>query len=126
MAKTALPKTWEEVAKIHGIDPKKLPNLEGIPEKDHKYMIAVFKMPYIVKAINGQKFKADFSDWSQYKWYPWFSWNKGRSAFVFVLSDCVGSGARAGCGPRFAFESEKKSDHAAEYFFDVFMDIIMD
>jgi hypothetical protein len=120
-----LPITWEEVAQICRIDPNQLPDLTNVAEDDKKMRIAQYKKPFIVKAINGPEFKADYSNWNQYKWFPVFVWDKQKSAFVFATSGCELTITYAGCGPRFAFESEEKADHAAKYFYDVFIDEMM-
>ncbi len=58
--------TWEEACKVHGIDPKTLPDVSKLPVKFQQWLIDAYKLGVITEAINTDEngkiaFPLDFS-----------------------------------------------------------------
>jgi hypothetical protein len=111
-----LPKTWAQICKLNGENPKVLPKVSHLKKADQKFIIASFKLSKMTEAINGPDFVADYSNYDQWKYYPWFEWNEKKKAFVFDYSRYGSTDAFAGCGPRLCFSSREKSDYAGKQF----------
>jgi hypothetical protein len=78
------------------------------------------KLKIITKAINNG-WTPDWDNTRQLKWRPWFRLSSGfgfhGSAYGYVTSD-------ADSGSRLCFESEAKSDYAAQQFLDIYTEFI--
>jgi hypothetical protein len=70
----------------------------------------------IIKAIN-QGWEPDWSDTNQRKWWPYFVLSSG---FGFSFSYYHYGNADARVGSRLCFESQDKSDYAANQFLDLY------
>ena len=85
-------------------------------EKDSDDEIAYKKLKVIVKAIN-QGWTPNWDNTGQRKWWPWFKLSSG-----FGFSASYYDFGRTGTivGSRLCFESEEKSDYAANQFIDLY------
>jgi hypothetical protein len=82
--------------------------------------ISYEKLKIITKAINNG-WTPDWNNTRQYKWWPWFRLSSG---FGFDGSGCDYGYAGTSVGSRLCFESEAKSDYAAEQFIDIYEEYI--
>jgi len=115
-------KTFEDACKKLGIDPAKLPDLNGIPEEFHKPIIAGYKLMIVYKAINNG-WRPDWSNWNQYKYYPWF--RVLSSGFGFSCAN-FGSACTATCvGSRLCTDTEDKALYIGTQFQDLYKDYFL-
>lgn len=108
-------KTWAQVCKVNGDDPKTaLPyaNPKNKEEEGCNYFMMLTK---IRKAINGD-WEADWNNRSQPKYYPWFDWNREDSRIRTWDAYCGYSLTYSLVGSRLCFETSDKAEHAGKVF----------
>ena len=115
-------KTFKDACKKLGIDPAKLPDLNGIPEEFHKPVIAGYKLMIVYKAINNG-WKPDWSNYSQYKYYPWFE--VLSSGFGFSGSYCFYAYARTDVSSRLCTDTSEKALYIAKQFEGIYKDYFL-
>jgi hypothetical protein len=115
-------KTFEDACKRLGIDPIKIPDLDGIPEEFHKPIIAGYKLMIVYKAINNG-WRPDWSNWNQYKYYPWFG--VLSSGFGFSDTTYYFAYARTGVGSRLCTDTSDKAIYIAEQFKALYQDYFL-
>lgn len=116
-----LVKTWEELCELKGFDPVKiLPDASMYPEEHRKAVIAQAKLFIIADVINdGYKFNWD--DYNEYKWFNYFYMDRASgSAFRFYY--CGYYDRDSPVGSRLCFKTEKKAQHVAKYFLELYRD----
>lgn len=108
-------KTFEDACNKLNIDPKSVINKNDTVDE-----IAYKKLKIIIKAIN-DGWIPNWKDNDERKWWPWFVLSSG-----FGFSDSVYSytHSNADVGSRLCFESEEKSDYAANTFIDLYKDFL--
>jgi len=115
-------KTFEDACKNLGIDSAKLPDLNGIPEKFHKPIIAGYKLMIVYEAINNE-WRPDWSNHNQYKYYPWF--RVLSSGFGFSHSYYLCGGTITIVGSRLCTDTSDKALYIAEQFRDLYQDHLL-
>jgi len=125
-------KTWEDACKVHKVNPKKLPNVKGLPEKFQNWLIATYKMGVIVEAINtdenGKIWTPDWSNTDQIKYQAFFgikATKRKPSGVGFSYAYYVGWYTATVVGSRLCFETEEKTEHAQKYFKNIFKEIML-
>ena len=88
------------------------------PETRDEWAYRMLKM--VAKAIN-QGWVPDWNNSDQKKWWPWFNLSSG-----FGFSDsCYYYGlASTAVGSRLCFETEEKSDYAANQFMEIYKEFL--
>lgn len=115
-------KTFEDACKKLGIDPAKLPDLNGIPEEFHKPIIAGYKLMIVYKAINNG-WRPDWGNWNEYKYYPWFK--VLSSGFGFSDADYYCGYAYAVVGSRLCTDTSNKALFIAKQFEELYRDYLL-
>ena len=117
MSKEKLPVNWSEVCNQLKIDERLPFDLSMLPLVERNYMVAAYKLPYIVRAINGD-WNSDYTNENQYKYFPYFIVKtdgnvsgSGRSCHVYGHWR-----AAAFVGVRLCFENKAKVEHSVKYF----------
>lgn len=107
-------KTFEQACEANGVKPAQV--LPFKPSKnltpDQVSMNGYAKLIQIARAINGEKWKADFDNSNQPKYEAWFY--KEADGFSFV--DCGYCYRYSRVGSRLCFESREKAKYAAITF----------
>lgn len=104
-------KSFQDARKALGIDV-----IDVYSDADTPDEVSYKKLKIIVRAIN-QGWEPDWDNTSQKKWWPWF---KLSSGFGFGGSHYYYGGSYTAVGSRLCFESEEKSDYAAQQFTDIY------
>lgn len=115
-------KTFEDACKKEGIDPNNLPDVSMIPEELRKFLIAVYKLAIIFKAINND-WIANYGDSHQYKYSPWFY--VLSSGFGFSTSVCIYGCAGTTVGSRLCCDSAEKALYIAKQFEAEYKDFLL-
>ena len=109
-------KTFEDACDEEGISPDSVFDAA----KDSSDEIVYKKLKVIVKVINGG-WVPDWANTNQKKWWPWFNLSSG---FGFSGSTYDYGSAFTYVGSRLCFESEKKCDHAAIQFIQLYKEFL--
>lgn len=108
-------KTFEDACEVLELDPTEL-----FSEIDTLDEIAYKKLKVIVKAIN-QGWSPEWNNSNQRKWHPWFNLSSG---FGFSFSGYHYGRTSTYFGSRLCFESEEKSNYAANQFIQLYEDLL--
>lgn len=115
-------KSFEDACTATGINPQALPDVSMLPTDVGEYLLSIYKLSVIAKAINGD-WVADFGNHDQRKYYPWFYSEEGYKP---------GSGGGFSCdvhdyaltltsvGARLSFETWEKAKYAGRTFIDLY------
>lgn len=111
--KISCEKAFEKACKELGLNPKDLPIVDSLPEKDQKSIIAYYKLTIIIRALN-EGWEADFSNHNQRKYwnYLWVD----SAGFVCASSLTTATSTYAGIGSRLCFKDYETASLAIEYF----------
>ena len=106
-------KSYEDACKELGLDPKNLPIVDLLPEKDQKSIIAYYKLIIIIRALN-EGWEPDFSDHSQRKYwnYLWID----AAGFVYANTSITATYAAAYVGSRLCFKDYATAQFAIKNF----------
>jgi hypothetical protein len=110
------PKSYEDACVVLGLDPKDLPKVENLPEKDRKSIIAYYKLTIIIRALN-EGWEPDFSDWNQWKYWNWFYLNSEGFG-------CTASHTSTYIGSRLCFKTRELAEYARKQFRDMYFEYI--
>jgi hypothetical protein len=117
-------KTFEDACKVLGLDPKNLPIVEHLPEKDRRSIVAYYKLTIIVRALNeGQE--TDLSDYLQRKYWNWFYVKPDTPAGLTIVNTYVStllSGSSV--GSRLCFRTRELAEYAGEQFRDLYFEYL--
>ena len=118
-------KTFEDACKVLGLEPKNLPIVENLPEKDRQSIIAYYKLTIIVRALN-EGWEPDFTDWNEWKYWNWFYVEAhGASAgFASAATSNAASYAPAHVGSRLCFKTRELATYAREQFRDLYFEYL--
>ena len=106
-----------------GTDPKILPDTTMLDESSAKFILAIYMLSIIQRAIVG-KWVTDYSNTSQRKWYCVFVWYPSVSAFRFGYADYYYSLAYAGSGARLSFKTEEQAIYFGTQFIDLWNKVL--
>jgi hypothetical protein len=106
-------KAFVQACKELGLDPKNLPIVDSLPEKDQKSIIAYYKLTIIIRALN-EGWEADFSNHNQRKYwnYLWVD----SAGFVCATTTTTASSTNANIGSRLCFKDYTTAQFAIENF----------
>lgn len=112
-------KTWEDAAKMQGIDPiKSLP----FPKSKNPFeeaMNGIYQM-FIITELLCEGWVPNYGNTNQYKWYPYFRYDSGVSGFGFYVSIYDSVFAYAGSGARQVFPTEELAKYAGTQFISIY------
>lgn len=114
-------KTFEDACKTLGLDPKQLPVVDLLPEKDRKAIIAFYKLTIIVRALN-EGWEPNWSDWNEWKYYNWFYLD--TAGFGYASSSYAAACTSALIGSRLCFKTSALARYAREEFRDLYFEFL--
>jgi hypothetical protein len=109
-------KTVDDAFKKCGYDPKTLPEVSMLPEKQRAQIITYYLLAIIFEAIN-DGWEPDFSNLNEARYFPW-PWVLS-SGFGFSDSDYLYGLASARVGSRLCTNSSEKAIYILEQFPDL-------
>lgn len=121
--------SFENAAKLLGLDPNNLPDVSMLPEEHQKAVIAYYKLTVISRASWKQENKEiDWYDWNQYKYYPWFdmspekeegSWgsSSGFSYYVYDFGRTVSA-----VGSRLVYPTRQIAEYVGQTHLELYRD----
>jgi hypothetical protein len=113
-------KNFEDAAKALGISPE-LPNLNGLPEKYRRGLLADYQLTVITEALN-EGWVPNWSDSDEYKYVLWFEEKEPGSGLSF--GDCDGWLTDANVGSRLCFKSAELAKYSAAQFPELWADFM--
>lgn len=105
-------KSFETACEFLGLDPKKLPLVDKLPEKDRKSIIAYYKLSIITRALN-EGWEPDWKNINENKWWNFFYTD---SASGFVYSATNSTDTNADIGARLCFKNSDLAAYAGKQF----------
>lgn len=106
-------KNFEDACKALGVVPSTI-NLEGIPEKHRKAVLAHYQLIIISEALN-EGWVPDWNDDDQPKYFPWF-YLEGGFRFLGVYDHYQTSDVSS----RLCFKSREIAQYAGKTFQDLY------
>ncbi|MFA6057256.1 MAG: hypothetical protein WC756_03580 [Taibaiella sp.] len=113
-------KSFEDACKVNNEDPTCLPDVSMLSKEDGEFLINIFKLTKIVKAINGT-WVPDYGNHDQRKYFLWFEIEEDYvpgSGGGFSFCGCAD--AFSTVGARLVFETREQAEYAAEQFLDLY------
>jgi len=114
-------KSFEDACQFLGLDPKHLPVVDNLPEKDQNAIVAFYKLTIIIRALN-EGWEPDWKNWNEYKYYNYFY---VRSASGFVCSDTGCTVTVADIGSRLCFKSRELAEYALSQFKELYLQYLL-
>jgi len=114
-------KSFEEACLALGLDPKNLPVVENLPEKDQNAIIAFYKLTIIIRALN-EGWEPNWKNWDEYKYYNYFF---ARSGSGFVCSNADSADTNASLGSRLCFKSRELAEYALSQFKELYLQYLL-
>jgi len=111
--------SFESACEFLGLEPV-LPQVELLPEKDRKSILAYYKLTIIIRALN-EGWEPDWSDWNQYKYYNWF-YVDSSAAFRFDYT--FYTNASTDVSSRLCFKTRDIAAYAGTQFIDIYNDYL--
>jgi hypothetical protein len=113
-------KTFEDAAKALGISPE-MPNLNGLPEKYRRSLLADYQLTVITEALN-EGWVPNWSNYNEYKYILWFDKKGLRSGLSFYGVGHWRSGTDV--GSRLCFKSAELAKYSAAQFPELWSDFM--
>ncbi len=114
-------KTFEDACKALGLDPKQLPVVDHLPEKDRRSIIAYYKLTVIIRALN-EGWEPDWTNWDEWKYYNWFYINS--AGFAYANSSYAATYTDTAVGSPLCFKNETLARYAREQFPDLYIEYL--
>lgn len=114
-------KSFEDACQFLGIDPKHLPVVDNLPEKDQKAIVAFYKLTIIIRALN-EGWEPNWKNWNEYKYFNDFY---GRSASGFVCSGTGYALTDTDIGSRLCFKSRELAEYALSQFKELYLQYLL-
>lgn len=117
-------KTFNDACKALKLNPKDLPIVTMLPEKQQKAIIAHYKLIIIAQAIN-TGWEPNWNDNNENKYYPYFYYEADKSkpsGFGLAFVGCGDRVTFADVGSRLCFKSREIAKYAAIQFMDLYED----
>ena len=115
-------KSYEDACKKLGLNPKNLPIVDSLPEKDQKSIIAYYKLIIIIRALN-EGWEPDFSDRTQYKYWVWL-W-VDTTGLHYSNTYFVASYTSAGTGSRLCLKNRKLAEYTITQFKSLYEEYLL-
>ena len=118
-------KSFEDACKFLGLDPNNIPNVEHLPEKDRKSIIAFYKLTIITRALN-EGWEPDFTNWNEWKYWNWFYIEAYGAAagFASAATTNTASSTATYFGSRLCFKTRELATYAREQFRDLYFEYL--
>jgi hypothetical protein len=118
-------KTFEDACAVLGLDPKQLPAVDNLPEKDRRSIIAYYKLTIIIRALN-EGWELDFSNWNEWKYWNWFYIESygAHAGFAYASANCAASTTYTYFGSRLCFKTRERATYAREQFRDLYFEYL--
>ena len=113
--------SFENACSVLGLDPKDLPVVDHLPEKDRLSIIAYYKLTVIIRALN-EGWEPDWANWSQWKYYNWFYVDS--AGFACALTYYTASNAYTFIGSRLCFKTRELATFARENFRELYYEYL--
>ncbi len=120
-------KTVEDCFKATGRDPKFLPEVSNLIEKDRKKVIADYKLTVVIEAIN-KSLPPDWSDSNEWKYYPrfWVEEDKAKPSGFGLSSDGYGhTHTYSLVVSRLTFRSLEGLKYAVKQFLELYEEVYL-
>jgi hypothetical protein len=114
-------KTFEDACKVLGLDPKQLPVVDLLPEKDRKSIIAYYKLTVIIRALN-EGWEPNWNDWDEYKYFNWFYLDS--AGFGGAATTTAATGTYTNIGSRLCFKNDTLARYARVQFRDLYFEYL--
>lgn len=114
-------KTFEDACKVLGLDPKQLPVVDLLPEKDRKSIIAYYKLTVIIRALN-EGWEPNWNDWDEYKYFNWFYLDS--AGFGYSSTRNAVSSTSAAISSRLCFKNDTLARYARVQFRDLYFEYL--
>lgn len=119
-------KTFEDACKALSI-PTTLPQVDALPEKHRKAIVANYQLYVIAQALN-EGWEPNWNDFSERKYYPWFDMETYGDApvgsgFSFLGYDCDYTNTFV--GSRLCFKSRELAEYAGKQFESIYKDVYL-
>jgi len=114
-------KSFEDACQFLGLDPKHLPVVDNLPEKDQNAIIAFYKLTIIIRALN-EGWEPDWKNWDEHKYYNYFYIRSGSG---FVYSTTHYSDACTHIGSRLCFKSRELAVYALYQFKELYLQYLL-
>ena len=120
--KISCEKAFEKACNELGLNPKDLPIVDSLPEKDQKSIIAYYKLTIIIRALN-EGWEADFSNHNQWKYwvYVWVD----SAGFVCANAATAATDANAAFGSRLCFKDRETAQFAIDNFMPLYEEYLL-
>jgi hypothetical protein len=118
-------RTFEDACEVLGLDPKQLPIVENLPEKDRQSIIAYYRLTIIVRALN-EGWEPDFSNWDEWKYWNWFyiAPYGAAAGCACATTANAASNTSASIGSRLCFKTRELATYAREQFRDLYFEYL--
>jgi hypothetical protein len=118
-------KTFEDACAVLGLDPKNLPAVDNLPEKDRRSIIAYYRLTVIIRALN-EGWEPDFSNWNEWKYWNWFyiESDGANAGFACAGTHCAASHSAAHIGSRLCLKTRERATYAREQFRDLYFEYL--
>jgi hypothetical protein len=114
-------KSFEDACKVLGLDPKQLPTVKNLPEKDRLSIIAYYKLTVIIRVLN-EGWEPDWADWNEWKYWNWFYLDS--AGFGCANTHYAASHASTAIGSRLCFKTRELATYARENFRDLYFEYL--
>lgn len=114
-------KTFEDACKVLGLDPKQLPVVDLLPEKDRKSIIAYYKLTVIIRALN-DGWEPNWNDWNEYKYFNWFYLDS--AGFSYASTYAAATNTSTSIGSRLCFKNDTLARYARVQFRDLYFEYL--
>ena len=113
--------SFEDACAYLGLDPKDLPVVDHLPEKDRRSIIAYYKLTIIIRALN-EGWEPDFTNRNQWKYYNWFYFD--TAGFACANTNSTASYTGACIGSRLCFKTRELAAYAREKFWGLYCEYL--
>lgn len=114
-------KTFEDACKVLGLDPKQLPVVDLLPEKDRKSIIAYYKLTVIIRALN-EGWEPNWNDWDEYKYFNWFYLDSAGFGCAYTIYTATYTSTNI--GSRLCFKNDTLARYARVQFRDLYFEYL--
>lgn len=120
-------KSFEAACEVVGIDSKNVPNVENLPIKHAKAIVATYKLFVISEAAWKQiNDKIDWNNYDQRKYYPWFDLEKyPGSASGFSCNVSHYDRSLSLFGSRLVFPDKETAEYVGKTHLELYKDLMI-
>ncbi|MBX7204174.1 MAG: hypothetical protein K1X81_02005 [Bacteroidia bacterium] len=110
-------KTVADAFKAVGLDPNKLPNVSGLPERHAQAVVDYYKAVVVAEALN-EGWQPDWNNHDEWKYYPWFDVKASAKKLAGSGLSCCDygyPGSYSFVGSRLCFKSAELARYAGTH-----------